>query len=182
MQTATRKKNVLDTALAVLGGYAIAKGARIPARTSIREQISPEFLLALLAGYALGKGQSVFALDEEQWKTSEQGKHYEIETETGEITKGNIGQTTGPAVERQKAIHAKIDSIHIEVGKDNVLPNLNEETLQEWNLTDKSILLKQDVIARNSERHPDVSLKESNRLIGEALYNPMRCSPKIGQV
>lgn len=96
--------SALDSALCVLRGYAIAKGARIPARTSIREQISPEFLLALLTGYALGKGLSVFALDEEQWKTSVYGKHYEIDTETGEIIKGNIGQKTGPAAARKAVV------------------------------------------------------------------------------
>ena len=30
--------------------------------------------------------------DEEVWRTTENGKHYMIETETGEVTKGNIGQ------------------------------------------------------------------------------------------
>ena len=30
--------------------------------------------------------------DDEIWRTTENGKHYALETETGEITKGNIGQ------------------------------------------------------------------------------------------
>jgi len=31
-------------------------------------------------------------MDEEVWRTTDRGKHYAIERETGEITKGNIGQ------------------------------------------------------------------------------------------
>jgi len=38
--------------------------------------------------------------DEEIWRTSEQGKHYALETETGEITKGNIGQKRIPKVQQ----------------------------------------------------------------------------------
>lgn len=34
--------------------------------------------------------------DDEIWRTTENGKHYAIETETGEITKGNIGQDDPP--------------------------------------------------------------------------------------
>lgn len=30
--------------------------------------------------------------DEEIWRTTEEGKHFAIETNTGEVTKGNIGQ------------------------------------------------------------------------------------------
>lgn len=40
------------------------------------------------------------ALDAREWRTTERGKHFEVETETGEITKGNIGQEDdhfGPA-------------------------------------------------------------------------------------
>ena len=32
--------------------------------------------------------------DEEIWRTTERGKHYALETETGEVTKGNIGHKT----------------------------------------------------------------------------------------
>jgi len=35
--------------------------------------------------------------DEEIWRTTDRGKHYALETETGEITKGNIGQKSGTA-------------------------------------------------------------------------------------
>lgn len=40
------------------------------------------------------------ALDAEKWCTTENGKHFELDTETGQITKGNIGQENehfGPA-------------------------------------------------------------------------------------
>lgn len=35
---------------------------------------------------------AVFAGDDEVWRTSKGGKHFQIDTETGEIVKGNLGQ------------------------------------------------------------------------------------------
>lgn len=110
---------------------------------------------------------------EKVWRTSKNGKHFEVDTETGEITRGNVGQKDGPAIERQKAIQAKIDSIRIEAGKDSILPSLNAETLYDLGKPDKPVLLKKDVVNRNILRHADVPLSEAQNLIGEALYNPI---------
>ena len=33
------------------------------------------------------------ALDAPEWRTSKKGKHFQIDTETGEIIKGNVGQS-----------------------------------------------------------------------------------------
>lgn len=111
--------------------------------------------------------------DAGEWRTAKNGKRYQIDTETGEITKGNLGQKNGPATERRKAIQAKIDSIRIEAGKDSILPSLNAETLHELGKPDKPVLLKKDVVNRNALRHADVPLSEAQNLIGEALYNPI---------
>lgn len=40
----------------------------------------------------MGGGAPEGALDAPEWRTSENGKHFEIDTQTGEITKGNVGQ------------------------------------------------------------------------------------------
>lgn len=116
---------------------------------------------------------AAFAGDDEVWRTSKGGKRFQVDTETGEITRGNVGQKDGPAIERQKAIQAKIDSIRIEAGKDSILPSLNAETLHDLGKPDKPVLLKKDVVNRNALRHADVPLSEAQNLIGEALYNPI---------
>ncbi len=36
------------------------------------------------------------ALDAEEWRTAKNGKKYQIDTETGEVTKGNLGQRSDP--------------------------------------------------------------------------------------
>lgn len=91
----------------------------------------------------------------------------------GEGSRSAAKQESDSDRERQKAIQAKIDSIRIEPGKDNVLPNLNEDTLEKLGKPDKPVLLKKGVIERNAGTHSDVPLEESSRLIGEALYNPV---------
>lgn len=52
---------------------------------------SERMRLLAIAEEMLQSGED-FAVDEEIWRTTEQGKHYAIEAETGEVTKGNIGQ------------------------------------------------------------------------------------------
>lgn len=114
------------------------------------------------------------ALDARRWCTTEKGKHFELDTESGEITKGLVGQRSGAAVDRRSAIEEKIASIRIQRGKDSVLPNLNTETLAELGKVDKPVLLKKEVLERNASRHADVPLDEARSLIGEALYNPVQ--------
>lgn len=67
----------------------------------------------------------------------------------------------------------KIASVHIDFDKDNILPELNEDALQEIGLTEnKPVLVKMSTIKRNAEAHPEVNAQEIDRLIGEALYSP----------
>ncbi len=47
----------------------------------------------------------------------------------------------------------KIASVHIELGRDNILPELNEESLSEIGLTNnKPVLVKASTIERNLDR------------------------------
>lgn len=67
----------------------------------------------------------------------------------------------------------KIASVHIDFSKDNILPELNEDSLKEMGLKkNKPVLLKKSIIERNAQRHPDVKPEDAERLIGETLYSP----------
>jgi hypothetical protein len=64
----------------------------------------------------------------------------------------------------------KIDSIHIDYERDNVLPELNEEDLAELGRESKPVLLKKEILARNLERHPEVKKEDYKTIISGALY------------
>ncbi len=67
----------------------------------------------------------------------------------------------------------KIASVHIELGRDNILPELNEESLSEIGLTNnKPVLVKASTIERNLQKHNEVNPKDYDRLISEPLYSP----------
>lgn len=66
----------------------------------------------------------------------------------------------------------KIASVHIDLDKDNMLPELNEEDLKDLGVsTNKSVLLKKNVIDRNELRHNDLTLEDSEKIISQALYS-----------
>lgn len=72
----------------------------------------------------------------------------------------------------------KIASVHIDFGKDNVLPELNDETIEKLGLSkNKPVLLKGSTIKRNLQRHIDVSDEIMQNIITEALYNPIDVFP-----
>lgn len=71
----------------------------------------------------------------------------------------------------QEERQAKIDSIKIDFSKDNVLPHLNAEQLEQMGVGDKPVLLKKFVIDKNRTHHPDVSEEDAAYMIGQALYN-----------
>lgn len=52
------------------------------------------------------------------------------------------------------------------------MPNLNKDTLNKFNLEDKPILLKKNIIEKNKLNHPDITEEEARRIIGNALYKP----------
>lgn len=67
----------------------------------------------------------------------------------------------------------KIASVHIDFTKDNILPELNEEDLPKIGAKkNKPVLLKKNIIDRNSARHPDISDEDLNGIVANALYSP----------
>ena len=67
----------------------------------------------------------------------------------------------------------KIASVHIQLDRDNILPELNEDSLSEIGLTNnKPVLVKASTIQRNLKEHSDVMPEEFDRLISEPLYSP----------
>ena len=70
-------------------------------------------------------------------------------------------------------IQAKIDSLNsIDFSKDNKLPNLNKDTLEQYGFEDKPVLLKKEVIDKNKRDHSDIDETLSKRIIGNGLYRP----------
>ncbi|MDE7063860.1 MAG: DUF1073 domain-containing protein, partial [Desulfovibrionaceae bacterium] len=86
----------------------------------------------------------------------------------GKFAKGGGSGSTQTQTPQQK-----IDSIRIDFDRDNILPNLNPETLTELGKPDKPVLLKKNIIDRNDRKHSDVSREDAARMIGEALYRPL---------
>lgn len=52
---------------------------------------------------------------EKVWRTSKNGKHFEVDTETGEITRGNIGQTEWDSPSAQDARRDKVEDAMREI-------------------------------------------------------------------
>ncbi|MCX4361773.1 MAG: hypothetical protein OSJ74_00075 [Clostridia bacterium] len=78
----------------------------------------------------------------------------------------------------QMTAEEKIASVHIDFDKDNILPELNEDTLEKIGMTEsKSVLLKSSIIKRNLKRHIDVSDEIMQNIITEALYRPIDVFP-----
>ena len=76
----------------------------------------------------------------------------------------------------------KIASVHIDFNKDNILPELNADTLEKMGLTEnKNVLLKLNVIKRNLIKHADVDKKIMQDIITETLYNPIDVFPASGK-
>lgn len=72
----------------------------------------------------------------------------------------------------------KIASVHIDFDRDNILPELNEDTLVKLGeKSNKRVLLKAPSIKRNLGKHIDVSEKVMQEIISEALYNPIDVFP-----
>lgn len=106
---------------------------------------------------------SVFdgALDE--WDES---KH--PPADNGQFGSGNSN------TEKENKVNAeeKIKAVNIDFTKDNILPELNADDLEELGVESKPVRLKKSIIDRNSERHADIKEKEVSQLIGKALYSP----------
>ena len=98
----------------------------------------------------------------DEWKESDHDRD-----ENGRF-KGN-----GSSSKNNNDIQAKIDSLNsIDFSKDNKLPNLNQDTLEEYGFEDKPVLLKKEVIDKNKRDHSDIDEALSKRIIGNGLYRP----------
>ena len=65
----------------------------------------------------------------------------------------------------------KIRKVKIDFSKDNILPELNEEDVEELGVKSKPVLLKKSIIDRNLSQHPEVSKDDYEMLTATALYN-----------
>lgn len=85
--------------------------------------------------------------------------------EDGKFVKGN-------GKNNSKEIQEKIDKLKsIDWGKDNTLPNFPKSFLEEYELEDKPILLKKNIIDRNFyDRHKDIDKEKAIKILGNALY------------
>lgn len=98
----------------------------------------------------------------DEWKENEHDRD-----ENGRFT-GN-----GSSSKSNNDIQAKIDSLNsIDFSKDNKLPNLNKDTLEQYGFEDKPVLLKKEVIDKNKRDHSDIDETLSKRIIGNGLYRP----------
>ena len=70
-------------------------------------------------------------------------------------------------------IQEKIDSLkNIDFSKDNKLPNLNKDTLEQYGFEDKPVVLKKNIIEKNKVNHPDITDDMAREIIGNSLYRP----------
>lgn len=86
---------------------------------------------------------------------------------------GKVGGSAEKGGKSQKVnIEEKIKSVKIDFNKDNILPELNSEDLEELGVESKPVRLKKNIIDLNKYRHPDISSEEAVSLIAQALYSP----------
>ena len=72
----------------------------------------------------------------------------------------------------------KIASVHIDFDRDNILPELNEDSLNKLGSTqNKKVLLKGATIKRNLGKHIDVTQDVMQDIIFQALYDPVDIFP-----
>lgn len=103
------------------------------------------------------------------------GTHEATEAEKRRLNEKGIYTDSG----KKKLTPAeKIASVHIDFTRDNILPELNEDTLDKLGEnSNKQVLLKASTIKRNLGRHIDVSESVMQDIICEALYNPIDVFP-----
>ena len=96
----------------------------------------------------------------DEWKESEHDRD-----ENGRF-KGN-----GSSSKSNNDIQAKIDILKsIDFSKDNTLPNLNQDTLEQYGFEDKPVLLKKNIVEKNKANHPDITDDMAREIIGNSLY------------
>lgn len=75
--------------------------------------------------------------------------------------------------ETSKDIQSKIDKLNnIDWNNDNTLDGLNKETLEEYDLEDKPISLKKNIINKNKNNHKDITEEDAKIILANSLYKP----------
>ena len=84
--------------------------------------------------------------------------------------KNTLGQTNVQI--KNMSIQEKMSKVKIDFNKDNIFPELNEEDLIKIGVkVNKPVLLKKNIIDRNAIRHSDLSPKDCELIISQALYS-----------
>lgn len=106
--------------------------------------------------------------------TDKQAKFDKQQAEKDKIASKFEEKDDKAGVHRQKMSPAeKIASVKIDFWKDNILPELNDGDLVKIGVaTNKPVLLKKSIIDRNAHEHPDLTQKDFETIIAQALYAP----------
>lgn len=112
---------------------------------------------------------------EDEHPRAEDGKftngngEYRQNTDYGEILKG--GSSNG-GEDKKMTPAEKIASVHIDFDRDNILPELNVDSLKEMGLTqNKKVLLKKSIIDRNAREHSEITQETFQKILAETLYS-----------
>ena len=132
----------------------------------IKPQPDNEILRAFLLGYA-------FACGKRHSMAQDENKNHD--PENGRFAEGESGGAASKSKElfTEAEAQKKIDSINIDLSKDNVLPELESKTLEELDKPSKPVLLKKNIIDKNLGHHEDLMTPEQFKsVIGGSLYKP----------
>lgn len=78
----------------------------------------------------------------------------------------------------QMTAEEKIASVHIDFDKDNILPELDKNSLKIMGAEkSKPVLLKKSTIDRNFQEHSDLTKEDFQSIIAQALYEPSEVFP-----
>ena len=78
----------------------------------------------------------------------------------------------------QMTAEEKIASVHIDFDKDNILPEIDENSLKIMGAEkSKPVLLKKSTIDRNFQEHDDLTKEDFQSIIAQALYEPSEVFP-----
>lgn len=91
------------------------------------------------------------AWDEDVWRTAENGKRYQIDTETGEIKKGNVGQKSWNSEQKQHECRDRMEDALREIANgrpESTIPHLRKD-LERYGGTNDVTIVKGDARKRS---------------------------------
>ena len=119
---------------------------KVPENPEVEKEIFNQWMDSYLDSSPKNQAQNDKVEDE--WK-----KENEHDRDENGRFKGN-----GSSSKSNNDIQAKIDSLkNIDFSKDNTLPNLNKDTLEQYGFEDKPVLLKKSITEKNKANHPDIT-------------------------